>query len=51
VSLAAGRHHRQPAQLSGFYDIALCDFGLIFAALTLARLASVSDPPLELRRH
>lgn len=35
---------------SGFYDIALRDFGLLLGALTLARLASVYDPPgLELR--
>jgi len=32
---------------SGFYDIALRDFGLMLAALTLARLASVYDPPLR----
>ena len=25
---------------SGYYDIALCDFGLMLGALTLARLAS-----------
>jgi uncharacterized membrane protein YphA (DoxX/SURF4 family) len=31
---------------SGFYDIALRDFGLMLAALVLARLASVFDPPL-----
>jgi uncharacterized membrane protein YphA (DoxX/SURF4 family) len=31
---------------SGYYDIALRDFGLLLAALTLARLASVYDPPL-----
>jgi hypothetical protein len=30
---------------SGFYDVALRDFGLMLAALTLARLASVYDPP------
>jgi hypothetical protein len=36
---------------SGFYDIALRDFGLMLAALTLARLASVYDPPLRFRRH
>lgn len=30
---------------SGFYDIALRDFGLLLAALTLARLASKYDPP------
>jgi hypothetical protein len=33
---------------SGFYDIALRDFGLMLAALTLARLAAVYDPPLRL---
>jgi hypothetical protein len=32
---------------SGFYDIALRDFGLLLAALTLARLAAVYDPPLR----
>jgi uncharacterized membrane protein YphA (DoxX/SURF4 family) len=36
---------------SGFYDIALRDFGLMLAALTLARLASIYDPPLRLGRH
>ena len=35
---------------SGFYDIALRDFGLMLAALTLARLASAYDPPLRLGR-
>jgi uncharacterized membrane protein YphA (DoxX/SURF4 family) len=30
---------------SGFYDIALRDFGLMLGALTLARLASKYDPP------
>jgi hypothetical protein len=34
---------------SGFYDIALRDFGLMLAALTLARLAAVYDPPLRRR--
>lgn len=29
---------------SGFYDIALRDFGLLLGALTLARLASLYDP-------
>ena len=29
----------------GFYDVALRDVGLLLAALTLARLASVYDPP------
>ena len=33
----------------GFYDIALRDFGLMLAALTLARLASIYDPPLRRR--
>ena len=36
---------------SGFYDIALRDFGLMLAALTLARLAVAYDPPLTLNRH
>jgi hypothetical protein len=36
--------------LSGYYDIALRDFGLMLAALTLARLAAVYDPPLSFRR-
>jgi uncharacterized membrane protein YphA (DoxX/SURF4 family) len=36
---------------SGFYDIALRDFGLMLAALTLARLASVYDAPLRLGRR
>ena len=35
---------------SGWYDIALRDFGLMLAALTLARLASVYDPPLRRTR-
>jgi uncharacterized membrane protein YphA (DoxX/SURF4 family) len=35
---------------SGYYDIALRDFGLMLGALTLARLASLYDPPgLEVR--
>lgn len=36
---------------SGFYDIALRDFGLMLGALTLARLASVYDPALRLGRR
>ena len=36
---------------SGFYDIALRDFGLMLAALALARLASIYDPPLRLGRR
>jgi uncharacterized membrane protein YphA (DoxX/SURF4 family) len=37
---------------SGYYDIALRDFGLMLAALTLARLASQFDPPgLSIRRR
>jgi uncharacterized membrane protein YphA (DoxX/SURF4 family) len=35
---------------SGFYDVALRDFGLLLGALTLARLASVYDTGLP-RRH
>ena len=31
--------------LSGYYDVALRDFGLLLGALTLARLASKFDPP------
>jgi len=30
---------------SGYYDIALRDFGLMLGALTLARLAVKFDPP------
>lgn len=30
---------------SGYYDVAVRDFGLMLAALTLARLASKYDPP------
>jgi uncharacterized membrane protein YphA (DoxX/SURF4 family) len=36
---------------SGFYDIALRDFGLMLGALTLARLAAVYDPPLGARKR
>jgi uncharacterized membrane protein YphA (DoxX/SURF4 family) len=36
---------------SGFYDIALRDFGLMLAALTLGRLAAVYDPPLSFGRR
>jgi hypothetical protein len=32
--------------VSGYYDVALRDFGLLLGALTLARLASKYDPPL-----
>ena len=35
---------------SGFYDVALRDFGLMLGALTLARLAFAYDPP-GLRRR
>jgi hypothetical protein len=35
--------------LSGYYDIALRDFGLLLGALTLARLAAVYDAPLSIR--
>jgi uncharacterized membrane protein YphA (DoxX/SURF4 family) len=34
----------------GWYDVAVRDFGLMLAALTLARLASYYDSPLRLRR-
>lgn len=33
--------------VSGYYDVALRDFGLLLGALTLARLASKYDPPLS----
>ena len=36
---------------SGFYDIALRDFGLMLAALSLARLAAAYDPPLRFDRR
>jgi uncharacterized membrane protein YphA (DoxX/SURF4 family) len=36
---------------SGFYDVALRDFGLLLAALVLARLASVYDAPLRRLRR
>ncbi len=36
---------------SGFYDVALRDFGLMLGALTLARLASVYDTPLRPQRR
>src|SRR5918994_6870268 len=35
---------------SGYYDIALRDFGLLIGALALARLAAAYDPPLRLAR-
>ena len=34
-----------------YWDIALRDFGLMLAALTLARLASVYDPPFSFGRN
>jgi uncharacterized membrane protein YphA (DoxX/SURF4 family) len=34
---------------SGYYDIALRDFGLMIGALALARLAAAYDPPLRRR--
>jgi Zn-dependent protease len=42
----ARRDHRQSAHRLGYYDVALRDFGLLLAALTLGRLASKIDPPL-----
>jgi hypothetical protein len=35
---------------SGYYDVALRDFGLMLGALALARLASRFDPPLAIHR-
>jgi len=35
---------------SGYYDIALRDFGLLIGALALGRLAAAYDPPLRLGR-
>jgi uncharacterized membrane protein YphA (DoxX/SURF4 family) len=32
---------------SGYYDVALRDFGLLLGAVTLARLAAKFDPPLS----
>jgi hypothetical protein len=32
---------------SGYYDVALRDFGLLIGAVALARLAAVYDPPLR----
>ena len=37
--------------IPGFYDVALRDFGLLLAALALARLAVVYDGPLPWRRQ
>jgi uncharacterized membrane protein YphA (DoxX/SURF4 family) len=34
---------------SGYYDVALRDFGLLIGALALGRLAAAYDPPLRLR--
>lgn len=36
---------------SGYYDVAVRDFGLMLAALTLARLAAVYDPAWPLPRR
>ena len=35
---------------SGYYDVALRDFGLLIGALALARLAAAYDPPLRADR-
>jgi uncharacterized membrane protein YphA (DoxX/SURF4 family) len=35
---------------SGYYDVALRDFGLLIGALALGRLAATYDPPLRLKR-
>ena len=37
--------------LSGYYDVALRDFGLLLGALALARLASAYDRPLRVGHH
>jgi hypothetical protein len=37
--------------LGGFYDVALRDFGLLLAALALARLSSVYEQPLRSARR
>jgi hypothetical protein len=34
----------------GWYDIALRDFGLLLGAAALARLATIYDPPVRLRK-
>ena len=36
---------------SGYYDIALRDFGLLIGALALGRLAAAYDPPLRAARR
>jgi hypothetical protein len=36
--------------IGGYYDIALRDFGLLLAALTLARLATAVTPPARVTR-
>ena len=47
----AGRDHHQPLLIGDYYDIALRDFGLLLAALTLARLATVFPAGLPARRR
>lgn len=37
--------------LSGYYDVALRDVGLLLGALALARLASAYDRPLRVGHH
>ena len=37
--------------LSGYYDVALRDFGLLLGALALARLASAYDRPRKVGHH
>jgi hypothetical protein len=45
-----GQKQRRPLlTYSGYYDVALRDFGLLLAALTLARLASIYDRPSRTR--
>ena len=45
IEIAAGLALIHLVSYPGFYDVALRDFGLMLAALSLARLASVYDPP------
>ena len=47
----AGRIIVNLLSYSGYYDVALRDFGLLLGALTLARLASVYDPPFTSRHR
>lgn len=46
-SSPSSRPSRNLLSHSGYYDIALRDFGLLIGALALGRLAAVYDPPLR----